>query len=927
MPVVFNLLKTLAGHGYDVNAVSFSRDAKLLVSGGGDRTARLWDLATYEMVHSADHGEWINAVCFAPSGQAFVTAARDGSVKLWGAVNGQLFGTIQAHAQNATAAAFTPDGRRLVTAGADGHIRLFNLREKRIERDIAAHTGWIWDLAITSHGDHVVSCSADRTVRVWGIEDGECVLTLDGHEDDVLGVACAPDDSRIAAVAKDGGLNVWDCATGGLVYRIAAHETAANTVCFSPDGERIVTGGADHLLRIWTAEGGVKERDLSGHQDYVAMAIFSGDGQRMSSCGGDGTVKVWEVSERAAYAVTADRDPDLIIEREADRPVVEASTSIYAAGKEVAKATLKNGIGVTMLQASVDKYALSVGATQRTAVTVAGDQVSVFGATGVLLLKYDVTKNEVAFDRTDGAAAPWSDGRDAATALDPRLERGDSGSARAFGGDLELELERSSGTATRYEAFEQHGRVLAREQIGSTGHSLRLVQFDENTLYLLFDTAEEPTVVLKDEHLDVRDASGTAVFRLHLRSLEPVISRKGADEPPTPEAPQAEERDAVRDPLLVHGLAEMGAEERGARLHKILERAVWAKASDVHIPSGAKVLVRKHGRLQPLDVRSYTPEEIESMVLDVLTPQQQQLFAETNDLDFSYEIRGVGRFRANVLRQHRGIDATFRIIPSAIPAAESLGLPPAILPLTRHHNGLVLVTGPAGQGKSTTIACLVDMINSERPQHIITVEDPIEFVHPIKRAVVNQREVGRHTMSFANALRAALREDPDVIVVGEMRDLETISLAITASETGHLVFGTLMTSSAAQTVDRMLDSFPSGQQAQVRTMLSESLRAIVSQQLVPTADGEGRVLASEVLLGTPAVANLIRDKKTFQIQSIMQTSRNIGMQRMDDALWDLYQTGRIAPESALRYAQDLKAMETRMRPRSAAPHETSATRR
>ena len=916
MPVVFNLLKTLAGHGYDVNSVSFSRDGKLLVSGGGDRTARLWDLSTYEMARSAEHGEWVNAVCFAPSGQAFVTAARDGSVKLWGVENAQLFGTIQAHAQNASAAAFTPDGRRLVTAGGDGHVRVFNLREKRIERDIAAHTGWVWGLALTSQGDHVASCGADRAVHVWGIEDGGCVLTLEGHRDDVLGVALAPDDSRAATAGKDGGLYVWDCETGSLLYRVDAHEGPVNTVCFSPDGERIVTGGADHLLRVWTAGSGVKERELSGHQDYVAMAVFSGDGQRMSSCGGDGTVKVWEVSAHAAYAAAAERDPNLIIEREDDGPVVEAAASLYAAGKEIARATLKNGLGVALLQAAAEKYSLAVGATNRTALTVAGSQVSVFGATGVLLLKYDVAKNEIAFDRTEGAAAPWSDGSDDGPAtLDPRLERGDSGSARAFGGDLELELERSSGPATtRYEAFERHGRLLARERLGASGHTLRFVQFDENTLYLLFDSAEEPTVVLRDEHLDVRDASGTARFRLHLRSLEPVITRRGADEPPAAEARPPAEPAVVRDPLLVHGLAEMGAEERGARLHKVLERAVWSKASDVHIASGAKVLVRKHGRLQPLDVRGHTPEEIEAMVLEILTPHQQQIFAETNDLDFSYEIRGVGRFRANVLRQHRGVDATFRVIPGAIPAAETLGLPAAILPLTRHHNGLVLVTGPAGQGKSTTIACLVDMINSERPQHIITVEDPIEFVHPIKQAVVNQREVGRHTMSFANALRAALREDPDVIVVGEMRDLETISLAITASETGHLVFGTLMTSSAAQTVDRVLDSFPAGQQAQIRTMLSESLRGIVSQQLVPTVDGEGRVLACEVLLGTPAVANLIRDKKTFQIQSVMQTARNLGMQRMDDALWDLYQSGRIAPESAVRYAHDPKAMETRMRP-------------
>ncbi|HKV42508.1 MAG TPA: PilT/PilU family type 4a pilus ATPase, partial [Blastocatellia bacterium] len=229
------------------------------------------------------------------------------------------------------------------------------------------------------------------------------------------------------------------------------------------------------------------------------------------------------------------------------------------------------------------------------------------------------------------------------------------------------------------------------------------------------------------------------------------------------------------------------------------------------------------------------------------------------------------------------------------------------------HQGMVLVTGSAGQGKSTTIATLVDLINSEKALHIITVEDPIEFIHPIKRCVVNQREVGKHTLSFANALRAALREDPDVIVVGELRDLETTSLAITAAETGHLVFGTLMTTDAAQTVDRILDSFPPGQQSQIRTMLSESLKGIISQQLVPAVEGGGRVLACELLLCNLAVANMIRDKKTFQLNSVMQTGRNVGMQRMDDSLFDLLQAGRISPDHAVLYAHDAKAMDLRLK--------------
>jgi twitching motility protein PilT len=326
----------------------------------------------------------------------------------------------------------------------------------------------------------------------------------------------------------------------------------------------------------------------------------------------------------------------------------------------------------------------------------------------------------------------------------------------------------------------------------------------------------------------------------------------------------------------------------------------------------------------PFDQRSsFDRSHIEGLLFEVLTEEQRRRFLETNDLDFSYEIPKVGRFRANLCRQHRGVDGTFRVIPEAIPSPADLGLPAAVLPLTKHHQGLVLVTGPAGQGKSTTIATLVDVINSEKPLHIITVEDPVEFVHPARRSVVNQREVGKHTLSFANALRAALREDPDVIVVGEMRDLETIGLAITAAETGHLVFGSLMTTNASQTVDRILDSFPSGQQAQIRTMLSESLKGIVSQQLVPLADGTGRVLACEILLCNLAVANMIRERKTFQLSSVMQTGRNLGMQRMDDALLELMQAGRITGDTAMMYAHDPKAMEARVGPRGA----THATNR
>ncbi|MEW6731660.1 MAG: PilT/PilU family type 4a pilus ATPase [Acidobacteriota bacterium] len=345
-------------------------------------------------------------------------------------------------------------------------------------------------------------------------------------------------------------------------------------------------------------------------------------------------------------------------------------------------------------------------------------------------------------------------------------------------------------------------------------------------------------------------------------------------------------------------------------VERLLERTVKLRGSDLHLATGAPPIVRRFGSLIRLEGDPLDLDKARVLIRELLTEEQYTRFEKTNDLDFSYEVVGLGRFRANVLRQYRGIDLTFHTVPADIQTPEELGLPSIVREVTRHHQGLILITGAAGQGKSTTISSLVDVINSERPLHIITIEDPIEFVHPInKKAVVNQREVGRHTHSFANALRAALREDPDVIVVGEMRDLETISLAITAAETGHLVMGTLMTSSAHQTIDRILESFPPNQQNQIRMMLSESLRAVVSQRLLPLADESGMVLAAEILISMTAVANLIRDKKTYQIPSIMQTNRAMGMRRMDDALIELVEQGKITPQKGLEFALDKKAFE------------------
>ena len=343
---------------------------------------------------------------------------------------------------------------------------------------------------------------------------------------------------------------------------------------------------------------------------------------------------------------------------------------------------------------------------------------------------------------------------------------------------------------------------------------------------------------------------------------------------------------------------------------RLLERTLKMRGSDLHLATGAPPIVRRFGSLIRVEGEQIEIEKAKFLTREILTDEQFKHFEKTGDLDFSYEVIGVGRFRGNALRQNRGIDLTFHVVPSEILPPEALGLPSLVRDLTTFHQGLILITGAAGQGKSTTISSLVDVINSQRAIHILTVEDPIEFVHPIdKKAIVNQREVGRHTKSFANALRAALREDPDVIVVGEMRDLETISLAVTASETGHLVMGTLMTSSAHQTVDRILESFPPSQQNQIRAMLSDSLRAVISQRLLPMADDSGMALAAEIMLGTTAIANLIREKKTFQIPSVIQTSRHLGMRRMDDALLELVQAGKISAQKALDFAFDKRGFE------------------
>jgi twitching motility protein PilT len=340
-----------------------------------------------------------------------------------------------------------------------------------------------------------------------------------------------------------------------------------------------------------------------------------------------------------------------------------------------------------------------------------------------------------------------------------------------------------------------------------------------------------------------------------------------------------------------------------AKIDSFLQYLVQNEGSDLHLSCGDVPIVRIHGHVHRVKYATLSAQELEGLLFEILTPEQKERYETNRDLDFAYEVPGLARFRGNLFVQHRGPGAVFRVIPSRIPTADELKLPQAIRDFTELNKGLVLVTGPTGSGKSTTLAAMVDLINSSRAEHILTVEDPIEFVHPIKKALVNQREVGPHTNSFATALKAALREDPDVILVGEMRDRETISLALTAAETGHLVFGTLHTNSAHKTVDRIIDTFPADQQEQVRSMLSESLRGVVAQQLL-RKKGKGRVAAHEILVGTPAVGNLIREAKTFQLPSIVQTGKQHGMVQMDQSILSLLSAGLVEPEEAYAKAHD-----------------------
>lgn len=401
-------------------------------------------------------------------------------------------------------------------------------------------------------------------------------------------------------------------------------------------------------------------------------------------------------------------------------------------------------------------------------------------------------------------------------------------------------------------------------------------------------------MVLGDGKLSVRvqvDADGE--FKRATGMFTRVMVPDEAGTPPTGSAPVRNVQEAAADP----------AQAREA-MEQLLRMLVEQGASDLHMRVGEPPILRKSGEMHRVEGQpKIDPATMESLLRSIMPDRNKEEFDKTNDSDFAYEITGVARFRANVLRDRKGVAAVFRVIPNTIITADQLGLSQEVQNLCYLTKGLVLVTGPTGSGKSTTLSGLVDLVNRSRSDHVITIEDPIEFVHENKNCIMTQRQVGVHTGSFKSALRAALREDPDIILVGELRDLETVAIAIETAETGHLVFGTLHTTTAASTIDRLIDQFPADRQEQVRTMLSESLKGVVSQVLCKKIGG-GRVAAREILLVTPAVSNLIREGKTFQIPSIMQTSKRLGMITMNDTLLELVEKKLVEPKEAYMKSVD-----------------------
>ena len=396
------------------------------------------------------------------------------------------------------------------------------------------------------------------------------------------------------------------------------------------------------------------------------------------------------------------------------------------------------------------------------------------------------------------------------------------------------------------------------------------------------------------------------------RPAESKDSATGENSPATQSKPQSKPKSKPAVQPAADTPREL--DPRGEPVYAILRAARAAGASDVHVKVGEPSVMRVVGSLKTLDTPPLDAETGEEAMLTLLDDEQRKVFLDTNDVDFSFDSgeETLGRFRANFLRHYRGMDGIFRLINRTVPSFDEIGMPDVVKKFTEYRQGIVLITGPKGCGKTTTLAAMVDLINRSRPDHVITIEDPIEYVQLCNLAHVNQREVGPHTKSFSNALRAAMREAPDVILVGEMRDLETTSLAITAAETGHLVFSTLHTPDAVRTIGRVLDVFPPKEQGQIRSMLAESLRGIVSQTLIPNKDGTKMELAYEILVNTSACGNLIRDDRTFQLPSILQTGKKLGMCLMDESIASLARDGKITKNEALTRAADIKFMRTEM---------------
>jgi len=394
-----------------------------------------------------------------------------------------------------------------------------------------------------------------------------------------------------------------------------------------------------------------------------------------------------------------------------------------------------------------------------------------------------------------------------------------------------------------------------------------------------------------------------------LKARQQVVARARAKQAAVQANPEPEiQRSAspAAQPAAASAAPAASTDRDAQDLVALLRRGVELGASDIHLHAGTPLRMRLHGAFRQEGDAPLDPADTARMLHAAMTAEQRAHFHADGEIDFAYTVPGLGRFRVNCYRQQRGPDGVFRSISAEPPTLEDLGLPSELARFTNYHQGMVLVTGPANCGKSSTMAALVDIINAERKEHILTIEDPIEVLHSSRRSIVNQRNVGPHTGSFARALRAALREDPDVIVIGELRDLETISLALTAAETGHLVLASMHTGSSIRTINRLIGVFPADQQDQIRNMVSESLRAVVSQRLVPTADGHGRVPALEILINNKAIGNLIRDNKTFQIFSTLQTGAAQGMCLLDDSLNQLLASGSIARETALEHCDDPK---------------------